>query len=321
MNKSYLFQKAHSEILAAPNILMVGHRRPDADSLGSLCAFSKYLEGLGKNFLIFNVDLPASYYSFLPPVENLSTNFNDILNFNYDLVVFLDVGDFDHSGLESYLSRLDKLPKIINIDHHSTNANFGLINIVDFEAASTTEIIYRYFKHLQIKITKEIAICLLAGILDDTNNFSNPNTTDYSLYAAGQLLSAGASLRIGNFINKNKSLEVLKLWGKVLGRLFVSREYGVAIAIVTQQDLQDAKLNSEAVDGISNFLNILTGVRAALVLFEREQGQITGSLRTNNDLIDLTSLAIILGGGGHQRAAGFTINGKLVEIDKGWQVI
>lgn len=317
-----LIQRIDEKIAVAKNILVIGHQKPDADSLGSICAFGRYLDKLGKNYSLFCLTPPSGVYNFLSGIEKIQTDFNQIASQVYELVIVFDSGDLVFAGVKDLLPSLKPAPFIINIDHHATNQNYGQINLVIPAAVSTTEVIYRYFDSLHIEIDKETAVCLMVGILGDTNYFTNHNTSEYSFQVAASLVLAGAALTsIYNYISKNKQLDTLKLWGKVLSRLFKNKEYGIAITLITQADLEELKIDADNIEGVANFLNNLTDVRASLVLTEQPNGTIKGSLRTNDPLLDLTKLVKILGGGGHPKAAGFTIKGRLKNTEQGWQIV
>ena len=90
--------------------------------------------------------------------------------------------------------------------------------------------------------------------------------------------------------------------------------------MISYKDFSENKFDEEAVEGLTNFLNCLDNTKVVMVLREKE-GEIKGSLRTTNDSVDLSRLAKLFGGGGHRRAAGFTIKGSLQKTADGWRVI
>jgi len=314
-------QKISSQIDTASNILLVGHKKADGDALGSLCAMAEFLQNKDKNYLSFTPDSISNQYLFLPIAEQVTNDLNKVKEFKPDLIIVLDTSDLRHAGISEAVDELSK-PVIINIDHHPTNDNYGDINYVDSQAVATSEIIYNFFQVLNFTISRDIATCLLTGILFDTNNFTNPNTTFESLDVASKLLRYGASLpQVNDYTLKNKSLPTLQLWGKVLLRLKHNPDLNIVTTIITKDDLQEHKLDPDVADGLANFLNNLSGVNASIILREEEDNTIKGSMRTNNDFIDLAKLAKMLGGGGHRKAAGFTVNGRIVETEKGWEIV
>lgn len=305
----------------AKNILIACHQRPDADAVGSLAAMAVWLDRLGKPYALFcQHPLPANL-EWLVNFKSIVTDQGTVDLADYDLLLVFDSGDLSYAGVSEMVNKAKIKPFIINIDHHATNQFFGDINLVDVAACSTTAIIYRLFKSLKLEITPSQASAMLAGIVGDTYNFTNPNTDYQALQMASDLLLIGASLpQVSNSILKNKNLKILQLWGEVLSRMYYNEEFGIVVAVVPQD--QAIGNEPEVNEGVANFLNNLTGVKAALILQpQSDDGMIKGSLRTNDDLIDVSKLAKMLGGGGHVKAAGFKIKGQLVETKAGWQVI
>ncbi len=316
-NKSRQF---FNSIRKAGKVLVISHAKPDGDTVGANLALLHFLEREGKEFRSFCPTPPPKEFSFLPKSFYLKSDQNVFLE-RFDLVVVLDSGDLRYAGLEEHLDKISGAP-ILNIDHHPTNEHFGYINIVDDRASSTTEIIYKLFQKENILIEKNIATCLLTGILTDTSNFSNPATTYDVLGIASELLSSGASYYA---ILKNalsgQPVPVLKLWGEILSRLQMN-EYGMAVTVVTKDDWEAENLDEDALSGMANFLNNLDGVEAVLILKEEGEGFVRGSMRTSKEDLDLSELAKFFGGGGHKKAAGFSIPGKISKDQAGrWVII
>ncbi|MFH1187292.1 MAG: bifunctional oligoribonuclease/PAP phosphatase NrnA [bacterium] len=304
-----IFQK----IQQAGNILMVGHKAPDEDCLGAICALSCYFDSIGKNHTIFNFDKIFENFNYLSGIDKITNDINEIQTKVFDLILVLDTGSLEYSGIKDYLEKAQKEVFIINIDHHKSNSNFGHINLVESNASSVSEIIYNLFQYNKVYITKEMANCLLTGIIADSDNFSNAATTVESMNAASYLLTHGGRLpKIVKNTYKNKSLTSLKLWGIVLSRLKQNKKYNVAYTYVTHDDLQKYNVAKETIEGIANFLNKLAGHKVIFFIKEKDPGEITVSMRTNNNLIDVSKLAKMIGGGGHRKAAGFSVKGKIV---------
>lgn len=313
--------KIQQLVLGAKKILILTHQKPDGDAFGSALAFGKFLDTLGASYDIFALGPLSSAANFLPGRRKIKSDPAELNFLNYNLIIILDCGDTKQPGFEAELRALPPTIQIINIDHHQTNENFGAVNLVDPEAASTTEIIFNFFEQINFYIDAEVATSLLTGLITDTSNFSNPATTFASFEAAGRLLARGANLgEISANVLKNKSLTVLKFWGTILSRLTENKKWGVVTTVITKDDLGAANLNEEALDGVTNFLNNLRGAKMVLVLKAIEEGKINGSFRTTAPGVDVSRLAKMFGGGGHAKAAGFTIPGKLVKIDGGWRV-
>jgi len=320
-NNLLVNKKIFEAISEANHILLISHQRPDGDTLGSALALAETFDNLNKNYTHFCLGKPSPYFYFLPKIENIFHNLEDLFLNQFDLIITLDCGDLGQTGIERELLEIIKKISLINIDHHKTNENFGQLNLVIKEASSTSEIVYKFLNHFNFEINKNIATCLLTGILTDTGNFTNGATTVSALKIASDLLIRGARFNQITFsTSKNKSLAILKLWGRILSRL-EENDLGVVFTVITLKDLEESELDREALEGVANFLNNLAGLRIILVLKEEENGFIKGSLRSNDDVLDVSEIAKFLGGGGHKKAAGFTIKGQLVEVDGKWKVV
>lgn len=310
------------KILSANKVVLATHQRPDPDAIGSLSAVSHWLTEIKKTHLAICPHEPDYNFAWLNDFRPIVTDIDSLAECPGDVLVVLDCGDLHHARLNEALLRWEKKPFIINIDHHITNTNFGDINLVVSNSASTTEILYEVFNLLRVDITPKIASSLLAGIIGDTYNFTNPNTTKKSFDITSKLLSLGASLpTVSDTVLKNKNLDMLHVWGLVLSRLKFNNNYDVAVTVLEDSDIPEELKDEDVAGGISNFLNNIGGVKAALVLQQLPDNIIKGSFRTNSDLIDVAKLAKILGGGGHRKAAGFHLSGKIEKNGESWKIV
>jgi phosphoesterase RecJ-like protein len=317
-------KKIHDHLKQAKDVLIVSHKNPDGDTLASASALMQYLRQLNIKHTAFCATPISQNLAFLPHLEYFITDSALLHQRRFDTVIVVDAGDLLYAGVQEYFQKLAYSPVIINIDHHRTNELYGHHNLVLPDAASTTEVLHFYFKINNIKLDKHLATCLLTGIVTDTNNFSNPATTARSLKTASELLRAGANLRlIQGWTLKNKTLGGLKIWGKVLSRLQKNNEYDVVSTVLIPEDIADNKkdVSNEEVEGLSNFLNNLGEGKIVLLLKDKGDGIIKASLRTTDPLTDVSILAQYFGGGGHAKAAGFSIPGKILQTATGWQVI
>jgi phosphoesterase RecJ-like protein len=307
----------HFHLGQAKNIVIVPHQHADADALGAATALFEYLHTRGKNVAIFCATPANDRLSFLPHSERLATDesvfhrgFN---NEPADTVIVVDSGDLRYAGVAQHLSQ--SRAAIINIDHHNTNEHFGAINLVIPTASSTCEILYHFFKHNHIPVNSRMATSLLSGLLTDTGHFTNAATSASAMAAAAELLRAGADVaEVNNAFVKNKTVPVLKLWGVVFSRLTFHEPLNLTYTYVTQADLKDHGVSDTEAEGIANFLNNLENTDIAMILKEMPDGQIKGSLRTTKNHIDVSALAKQLGGGGHKKAAGFSLPGTISEV-------
>ena len=125
-----LINKLEQLIFRAKKILVMVHQKPDGDALGSGLAFCEFLDVLGKANDFFALGPVSSTADFLPGRKKIKSDFDEITLSHYDLIIILDCGDLKQTGIETELRALPPALPIVNIDHHQTNENFGVVNIV-----------------------------------------------------------------------------------------------------------------------------------------------------------------------------------------------
>jgi len=306
------FAQIKELITRSHNIAIISHKNPDSDTIGANLALKFGLKSIGKNAESFAKDPVPINLQFIPGVETIK---NSITPSSFELIFAIDCG-------AAYMMKFEKEhPEIldpskttlINIDHHPSNENFGVINIVDTKAAATVSIIYFLLEYLGIQITRDMATCLLNGLYGDTGSFKHSNTDSLTLKIASNLIAKGADYKaiVKNQFHSNR-INQLKLWGRVLSRARVN-DKNATVSAVTENDFDDLNASPEDLSGVIDYLNSVPESKFAILLAEDRKGNIKGSFRTQDDMIDLTQLAGMFGGGGHKKAAGFTIPGRLVQ--------
>ena len=299
-------------IARAENILIISHAKPDGDTLGAAFALTNYLLSLNKNVTNFCLDTLPEMFSFLPNSHRLTTD-HLVFTKKYNLVIIVDSGSLNYAGVDKLITALQPGFTLINIDHHASNMHYAEINLVITEAASCTEILFYLFATWQIAWTSEIATCLLCGLVTDTGGFVNPATQYHTLEAASELVRHGANLwQVLQNTAYRQNINNLKLWGLAFSRLKKVAKYDLVYTFLTQEDFINCEADESATEGISNFLHILKEAKIILVLKETSDGYVKGSMRTAEDDIDLAKFCQKFGGGGHQKAAGFSLPGRLV---------
>jgi len=318
------FKQAWDKIKNANNIFLVTHYNPDGDGLSSVCAMIELLKLQEKKFFAYCFDEPPRTFDFLPNLEKINFHSDQPVTdfYKHDLILVFDCGSLSRTKLDKEISEKETGQFVIEFDHHPKIDNYSDLEIRNSRAAATAEIVYYFFKANQIRINKNIANCLLTGILTDTANFLYPATSDATIKISSELLSMGAKLpQITESTLRNKSLEAMKLWGKIMANLQINLNYNFAITALTLEDIDGLDIKNEELEGLSNFLGNLYGVKAVMLLREETKGILKGNLRTADPTIDLSKLAQKLGGGGHTKAAGFSMEGHLEKTEKGWKVI
>jgi len=241
--------------------------------------------------------------------------------FKYDLIIVLDSPDLERLGaLYEGQSALFYETPVINLDHHAGNDFFGKINWVDLTATSSAEILVSLIESLAREnplIDEDIATALLTGIITDTGSFQNANTTPKSLTVAAQLVAAGGRQQeIIRHIFKTKPLSTLKLWGKILESVHQDLTCRFIWAKVSKDDFLATEASESETSGvIDELLKSAPDIDFVLLLTEKGD-QLDGSLRSVASNIDVSAIAKIFFGGGHEAAAGFQIPGATLAANE-----
>ncbi len=314
-----LASQARSLLAAAPRIRCICHRGPDGDAIGALLGMGHLLERafpLAK-VSMHCVDPVPEMFHFLPGAHRVQGA--PVLEAG-DAAVILDCAEAKMTSLqESHPKLFDKSMPVLMLDHHPSNPLFGTVNILDPKAASTCEIIVALADTLGWTVEGDAATCLLTGVYTDTGGLVHSNTTAQVYRTVARLLRAGARHQLlVSAVFRTAKLSTLKLWGRVLEKISVTEEGG-AISAVTDGDFRATGADYSELAGAIDYVNAVPGMRFSMVLSERG-GQVKGSLRTLRDDVDVAAMAGKLQGGGHKKAAGFAVQGKL-KPEVRWKVV
>lgn len=320
MEIRHKFEELNDLIFKSKHILVVTHPKPDGDTLGSALAMLNLCLERGIETVGFCLDAVPRQYNYLPGTEHF-THDPKIFEQSFDLLMVFDASDLRFAGIADFVAKMKSKPVLVDFDHHYTNEQFGDVNIVDVTASSTAEVVYNFAKANHLDISQKTASCILTGILTDTGNFTNPGTTINCLEAAAELIRCGAKIHdVANHLVRNKPIHAMRLWGVILARLKYDHIHKIATTVIFADDLKNGLITNDNIEGISNFLNMFLDVEVIFVFKETDYGLIKGSLRTNTEA-DVAKIASALGGGGHKKAAGFAIKGKVQETQNRWIVV
>ncbi len=313
-------KRIFEKLSVARKPILVAHKKPDGDTLGAMMAVYNWLRDQGRDAHAFCADEPATAYAYFPRIKEVKNDPKIFQDEEADMLCVFDASDMKYAGIEDFVNAMPKRPFIADFDHHITNLMFGDANLVVTNASSTAEVVHEFFDDNGAEITRAMATCLMTGLLTDTSNFSNPATTVKSLEIASELLLKGVSIRdITRRLMRNKPFDALKLWGRALERLRFDPQTQIASTVLFRKDFQDHPVEDEHVEGLSNFLNHLLQADVVLVLKELGRNRVKGSYRSATET-DVAEMAKAYGGGGHRKAAGFTVDGAIVEHPNGWRV-
>jgi bifunctional oligoribonuclease and PAP phosphatase NrnA len=294
------------ELRATERFLLTTHENPDGDALGSLLAMHHILGAVGKDSVMFlaskEFPLPVEY-RFLPLEEVFHEAPADLVD---RVLLFLDCGNIDRMPVE-WLRRDDA--RVLNIDHHHDNTRFGTLNLVDVGASSTSEIVFQLARGLGVELTPEIASALYVGLVTDTGRFMYGNTTPRAHRVAAELIEAGVNVDdTYRRLYEKVPIEKLRLISRALDRVERLEGGALTMSYLTAEDYRATGASEVLTEGIIDHLRSLDGSHVAALVRDKQDGPQTRkvSLRSVDGLVDVSRIARERGGGGHERAAGFS---------------
>lgn len=302
------WEEAVKAIQSANSILVVAHVSPDGDAIGSLLGLTEALKEMGKQVTgAIDEGVPA-YLKFVPASDTILP---ELSSGEWDLMISTDSSDARRIGQVGEFG-LSHSEKVINLDHHPTNTEFGDIHLIVADAVSAAEIVFDLLKYMKHDISVAVAYPLLTGLVTDTLGFRTSNTNPRTLAIAQALMERGAPLHtIMTLSLINKSDEELELWKLALPS--VENDNGVISANVTLQNVRDAGMTEVKDAGLVGFLVNIDSARVSIVFKEQPDNEVEISFRSKVGY-DVSKLAFDLGGGGHKQASGTTIKGTLQEV-------
>jgi bifunctional oligoribonuclease and PAP phosphatase NrnA len=316
-------------LLSSPkDIVIISHRNPDGDAIGSSLALSFFLKSMMHSV---SVILPSE----CPPTFEYLDGIKDILIFDLKPIEVRSAIDrakvifyLDFNGLD----RIDKVGELLSqtkadtimIDHHIDPEPIADFILSDVTASSTSEMIYKFIDDLgyRHKLNQKIGSCILTGIITDTGSFKY-NTRKYTYTVAGELKDLGVDdYGIQNLIFNNQKEKYLRLLGHCLAnRMQVDIEHGAALIYLDKNDYKTFEISRGDTEGIVNYLLMIKGVNVAA--FITEQPSIIKISLRSKDHIDVQQIAAkYFNGGGHKNASGGSAYAKLEEIiAKWWSIV
>jgi phosphoesterase RecJ-like protein len=284
--------------------LVCSHARPDGDAVGSMLAMGMLLRQLGKHADLVTPDSLPVVYRGLPEADSIAPALS--VCGPYDAVILLECDGPERPGLRG----LDQY-FLINIDHHVTGRNYANLNWIDHEAVSVGELVYRLAQTTGAVITPQMATCLYTTLLTDTDGFCYGSLRASTFALARDLVLAGADpVRIAQDVCFSAPASKMLILGAALSSL--KHEGPLAWVSVTLDDMARACATDEDCEGIVNYALGIIGVEAAAFFRELPESRIRVSLRSKGS-INIAAIAELFSGGGHEFAAGCTLEGPLAE--------
>lgn len=297
-------------IAEAQTIVILGHVRPDGDCVGSCTGMYNYIID---NYPGKQVDIYLGAFDdkflFLRGADTICHEVRP--DRSYDLCLALDCASTDRFG--EFFVYYETAKKKVAIDHHASNPGYGDICLVRPEASAACEAIYGILE--RDKISKYCAESLYLGIVHDTGVFKHSNTTKETMCVAGDLIALGA--------NPQKTIDdtfysKTHMQNQILGQALLNSHMeldGQCIVTCLRKEVFDHyHASSVDVDGVVDQIRITRGIEVAVFYYEYEPDVYKFSLRSN-EKVDVSKIALTHEGGGHIRAAGFSLAGEQSQVE------
>jgi bifunctional oligoribonuclease and PAP phosphatase NrnA len=303
----------------AGQVCLACHVRPDADALGSMLAVAVALDSrpggctVVASFGEDPFDVPG-ILQFLPGQWLLRppADYPD----RPEVMISFDAASIDRLG--QLAAPAEAAGALVVLDHHASNPGFGTVNLVDPAAAATAVLAAELIDRLGIKLTRDIALGLYAGLVTDTGSFKYAATTPQVHELAARLLETGIEPGIvARELYDRAPFSYLGMLSGALGRAVLEPDaaggLGLVWTTVTRADRAQASLPLEAAESLIDIVRKTDEAEVAAVMKEDDDGAWQVSVRSKS-LVDVGALCTALGGGGHARAAGFSVAGPPGEI-------
>ena len=297
-------QEAVEKLMAADKLLITAHVNPDGDAVGSTLGLTAFLRGKGKEAVVMIDDKLPKNLSFLPGYETIVRP-EEGEKTDAELLVILDTSFDRIGGVEKAANGLP----ILNLDHHISNdgkADF----LYNDNRAATAEIIFEIVERSGGNFTPEIAIPLYTGLATDTGFFKYSNTRPETMRAAARLLEAGVRPEKVSEALEEKPEAVVR--GQAAALQTMELSYGGRVAGLYLDRELAASLDTT--EGFIDFIRVIEGVDIAVLVKCMDENFCRVSVRSKG--IDVSKVAMKFGGGGHIRAAGFSVKKPLAEAKK-----
>ena len=296
--------------------LLTCHLRPDGDALGSMLGLAAVLRALGKEVVMFNVDPVPEYLRFLPRADEVLRAAP--AGERFDATFVTDTAS--RALLPAVLPPPEVSGPWVIVDHHAAHDDFGDVLVRETDAVATGEVVLRLMADLGItRVPPDAAVPLYTAIVTDTGGFRYQGTTPTTMRLAADLMEAGADpWTVAYNVFEGWAPARMKLLGAVLETLETRHDGRVAVLTVTRETMARTAADDDMVEGLVNYARMLAGVEVAALVWEwRPNGDglpsTKVSLRSRGN-VDVSRVAVALGGGGHRSAAGATVRGPIGDV-------
>ena len=297
--------KIYDLIQNSNSILLLTHIDPDGDAVGSVLAFYHYLKSINKDVSMVVLDIPK-LFNFLPSINKIV----DTTDREYDLGIVIDCATRDRIGQNGDI--FSKCKNTVVVDHHISNTNYGDLNYVQGEVSSCCQVIYYLFKDWKINFSKEICESIITGVLTDTNGFGISSVDADTFKLASEIKELGIDIYdIYNKVLCKKTMPQYNLMKIGMDRLEFLENRKIAFTYILESDFEKVDAIHGEHEGIVDIGRNIDGVEVSI--FIRENDGWTISLRSTG-VVDVSKIALNIGGGGHKMASGAKLQGTFDEV-------
>ena len=294
------------EIKKAEKIVILTHESPDGDAVSSSLSVMHAINQLGKEPDIIIPEYSKDF-KFLPGAEKIKKE-SEIKQ--YDLAISVDCSDLKRLvGSKEYF---ETAKRTIEIDHHSVNAMFADFNYVDPVAPACCQVLIGMLEYFGIEINKEIGTCILTGIITDTGGFQYSGVTPETFEFAAELLRKGVNIsKICQKVLRNRTKANCELTKLLYDRMEFFEDGKIVISYITLEDMKNTNAEIGDDEGLVEIGRDIEGVEVSVLLKEKAGANgFKGSLRSKDE-VNVSDVCLLLGGGGHPKAAGCFVSGTL----------
>lgn len=302
-----------SKLQISKKIVVIPHKNPDGDAMGSVLGMYHYLIGKGYQVSVVSPNDYPDFLKWLPGSESV-VRFDSQLSKakkiiqHADMAIFMDFNDLNRVGNDMEQFLLYYRGITVMIDHHQEPKPIADIVFSDTKSCATAQILFQILEKLEGSetINSDIATCIYTGILTDSGSFRFPNTTPETHRIAAQLIEKGANAsQIYDLVFDQNSYKRMQLLGCALKNMVVLEDFKTAYTYITQEEKQLFEFQKGDTEGFVNHtLSVKNVIFGAIFIEDEEQEIVKISFRSKGSFSVNQFARNHFEGGGHDNAAG-----------------
>lgn len=314
--------KVVQSLLSSPQkIVIIPHKNPDGDAIGSTLGLMHYLKNRGQYAVVIAPNDFPKFLKWMPGQEEIIIfeNDKDLAQKHIMEASLIFTLDFNHLSRVGFMQESLEAAEgtFIMIDHHQAPSDYAKVTYSDVHMSSTCEMVYNFIEAVEntSKITADIANCLYTGIMTDTGSFKYSSTTSRTHRVVADLIDKGAeNMAIHNRVFDTNSPSRLHILGCALKNMVILEDYHTAYITLSQEELDDNGFKKGDTEGIVNYGLTLDNIIFAVIFIEnKDEGIIKISFRSQGNFSVNEFARANFEGGGHDNAAGGKSDNSLQE--------